>query len=325
MRLVLFQTATGAPRLGALHGSDDQIVDLQTAAGGHEALTSMPALMAAGDDGLDLARQAVERTVTRGDMLARTQARLLCPLGRPTLIRDFATMDTHMRNYLMLRAIERSRNTADPQAHIDAERRAGKLDLPSNWLSVYPHHIGNPLNAIGHEDTLTRPSGVQELDYELELAAVIGRPARNVDPADASAYIFGYMLMNDFTARDIQRAEAKAAGKSKDFDGSYSLGPCIVTRDAVDLRTMRLRSRLNGELQAEDGAASMQISFEQLLAYVSRSCTIHPGEVLASGTFAQGCGYEMGRLLADGDTIELEADGIGVLRNHVRGSDAATP
>ena len=147
---------------------------------------------------------------------------------------------------------------------------------------------------------------------------MVWRKTRNATPEQAAANIFGYMLMNDFTARDIQRAEAKSAGKSKDFDGSYSFGPCIATPDEVDLTRMRLRSRLNGEVQAEDGAASMQISFAQLLSYISRSCTVHPGEVLASGTFALGCGFELGRLLRDGDVVELEADGIGVLRNTVR-------
>jgi 2-keto-4-pentenoate hydratase/2-oxohepta-3-ene-1,7-dioic acid hydratase in catechol pathway len=325
MRFVSYQTLTGSPRVGALHGSEDQVIDLHRAAGADEAFSSMRALMAAGARGLDLARQAIDQAVSAGDVLERAHVRLLCPLGKPTLIRDFATMDTHMRNYLMLRAIERSRSACDPQAYVESERRAGKLDLPANWLSVYQHHIGNPLNVIGPDDTLARPAGVRELDYELELAAVIGQPARNVSIANASTHIFGYTLMNDFSARDIQRAEGKAAGKSKDFDGSYSLGPCIVTPDAVDLRSMRLRVRLNGEQQSEDGAASMQISFEQLLSYISRSCTIHPGEVLASGTFARGCGFELGRLLANSDVIELEADGIGVLRNHVGTSEAVAP
>ena len=324
MRLVQFQTLNAPPRVGALHGSEDHVVDLQTAIAASDTLLSMRALMAAGERGLDLARERVERAVSAGDLLVRSQVRLLSPLGKPTLIRDFATMDTHMSNYLMLRAIERSRSAADPQAYLESERRAGKLDLPANWLSVYQHHIGNPLNVIGPDDTLDRPAGVLELDYELELAAVIGQTTRNVSVADASAHIFGYTLMNDFSARDIQRAEAKAAGKSKDFDGSYSLGPCIVTRDAVDLRSMRLRARLNGEQQSEDAAASMQISFEQLLSYISRSCTIHPGEVLASGTFARGCGFELGRMLDDSDVIELEADGIGVLRNQVRGTAVTT-
>lgn len=325
MRLVTFRKGEGPPRLGALQGSAGQVVDLQALAGAEEAFTSMRALMAAGERGLDLARQSIERAVAAGTLLAGDEVRLLCPLGKPTLIRDFATMDTHMRNYFKLRAIERSRSHADPAAYIEAERRAGKFDLPANWLTVYQHHIGNPLNVIGPDDTLLRPAGVKELDYELELAAVIGRPTLNVTADQAASHIFGYTLMNDFTARDIQRAEAKAAGKSKDFDGSYSIGPCIVTRDAVgDLGRMRLRSRLNGTVQAEDCAASMQISFEQLLAYISRSCTVHPGEVFASGTFARGCGYEMGRLLEDGDLIELEAEGIGVLRNHVRGSAEAT-
>lgn len=318
MRLVTFTLADAAPRLGALAHGDAAVVDLQAVAGPLEALASMRSLMAAGEQGLALAREAVEKAARAGQVLAREAVRLRSPLGRPTLIRDFATMDSHMRHYMLLRAKERHRHAPDIDAAVAADRRAGKLDLPANWLSVYQHHIGNPLNTIGPDDELERPAGVQELDYELELAAVVGRTTRNATPEQAAGHLFGYMLMNDFTARDIQRAEAKAAGKSKDFEGSYSFGPCIATPDEVDLAGMRLRSRLNGEVQAEDSTASMQITFAQLLAYVSRSCTVHPGEVLASGTFALGCGFELGRLLQDGDVIELEADGIGVLRNRVR-------
>ncbi len=317
MRLVTFVAEASTPRLGALVQGVDAVVDLQAVAGPLEILQSVRTLMAAGAPGLALAREAAEQGASRGRVLARDGVRLLSPLGRPTLIRDFATMDSHMRNYMLLRSQERNRLAPDPAAAVEAERRAGKLDLPANWLSVYQHHIGNPLNTIGPDDVLERPAGVQELDYELELAAVVGRETRNASPEQAAANIFGYTLMNDFTARDIQRAEGKAAGKSKDFDGSYSFGPCIATADAVDLTHMRLRSRLNGVVQAEDIASSMKLSFAQLLSYVSRSCTVHPGEVLASGTFALGCGYELGRLLRDGDVIELEADGIGVLRNRV--------
>lgn len=326
MRLVTFQLDGGAPRLGAFHGSSDDVVDFQAIATAEPAFASMRALMAAGERGLDQARKTIDTAVKGGALLPRAQVRLLNPLVKPTLIRDFATMETHMRNYMELRAIERSRTKPDPQKYVEDERRAGKFELPANWLTVYQHHIGNPLNAIGPEDAVERPAGCTELDYELELAAVVGRPTRDASVEEAHAAIFGYTLMNDFTARDVQRAENKAAGKCKDFDGSYSIGPCIVTRDAIgDLARMRLRSRLNGEVQAEDGAASMQLSFAQLVAYISRSCPVHPGEVFASGTFARGCGFELGRLLADGDVVELEADGIGVLRNRVRATGSAAP
>lgn len=330
MRLVSFQAGAGPVRLGALvdgvaASNGTAVVDLLQVEPGMAAFESMRALMHAGDAGLDAARRALERAVAQGRTLALADVRLRPPL-RPTLIRDFATMDSHMRNYLRLRALERAARTADPQAHMEAERRNGKLDLPGNWLSVYQHHIGNPLNVIGHDDALTRPRGVAELDYELELAAVVGRTGADVSPAQAARHIFGYVLMNDFTARDIQRAEAKAAGKSKDFDGSYSIGPCIVTRDALPVHAgVALRAVLNGELQSQDNTRSMQIPFEQLLAYVSRSCTVHAGELLASGTFALGCGFELGRMLADGDVVELQADGLGTLRNTVLPTPAASP
>lgn len=325
MRLVSFRQGAGAARLGALVASGQALVDLSSQPDEALSFASMQALMAAGEPGLDRAREHVDREAAAGRVIDRQRVRLLPPLGRPTLIRDFATMDSHMRNYLLLRARERARTAPDPQAFVEAERRAGKLDLPHNWLTVYQHHIGNPLNVIGPEDTLTRPRGVRELDYELELAAVIGTTGRDLSVEQAERHIFGYTLMNDFTSRDTQRAENKAAGKCKDFDGSYSLGPCIVTRDELgDLRGLRLRARLNGELQSEDGAASMQLSVAQLVSYISVSTTVHAGEVFASGTFANGCGYETGRLLEDGDVIELEADGIGTLRNVISSTRGPT-
>lgn len=320
MKLVSFRReAGGAARLGALVGPDGAVADLLALAPQVPAFDSMRALMAAGRDGLEQAQDVVARAEAAGTVIDGRGVRLLPPLGRPTLIRDFATMDAHMRNYLLLRSHERGRDAADLQAHVEAERRAGKLDLPRNWLTVYQHHIGNPLNVIGPEDELRRPRGVRELDYELELAAVVRTTGCDLSVEQAEGHIFGYTLMNDFTARDIQRAEHKAAGKCKDFNGSYSLGPCIVTRDELsDLGRVRLRARLNGVVQSEDTAASMQISFAQLLSYISASNTVHAGEVLASGTFANGCGYELGRLLEDDDVIELEADGLGTLRNFVR-------
>ena len=101
--------------------------------GSQEAFTSLRALMAAGDRGLDLIRQIVARATASGDLLVHSQVRLLCPLGRPTLIRDFATMDSHMRNYLLLRATERGRGNPDPQAHLEAERRAGRFSRRTSF------------------------------------------------------------------------------------------------------------------------------------------------------------------------------------------------
>ncbi|MGE0349199.1 fumarylacetoacetate hydrolase family protein [Hydrogenophaga sp.] len=315
-----FRQAEGLPRLGALHGPDDDVIDLAAADAGTGVFESIRSLMASEVRGLDMAHEVLYTAIREGRLTPRAEVQLLSPIGKPTLIRDFATMETHMRNYLMLRAVERSRTVVDPPAYIASERAAGRLDMPRNWLTVYQHHIGNPLNTMGPDDVLTRPVGVKELDYELELAAVVGQSARSVSVEEAAGHIFGYTLMNDFTARDIQRIEGKAAGKSKDFDGSYSIGPCIVTRDEFKRwPKVKLRSRLNGQLQAEDSTSSMRLSFEQLLSYISQSCTIHPGEILASGTFAMGCGYEVGRFLEDGDIVEIEADGIGTLRNQVRG------
>jgi 2-keto-4-pentenoate hydratase/2-oxohepta-3-ene-1,7-dioic acid hydratase in catechol pathway len=157
------------------------------------------------------------------------------------------------------------------------------------------------------------------MDYELELAAVIGKTGKNISKENAPSHIFGYTIFNDLSARDVQPDEMQARGpsRSKDFDGANVIGPCIVTADAFDPVNARMTSRINGETQGGGSVSSMDFSFSDLIAFISESETLHAGELLGSGTVGTGCGLETGRMLRSGDVVELEIDGIGILRTEV--------
>jgi 2-keto-4-pentenoate hydratase/2-oxohepta-3-ene-1,7-dioic acid hydratase in catechol pathway len=128
-------------------------------------------------------------------------------------------------------------------------------------------------------------------------------------------------MFNDLTQRDVQAQENSPSGKSKDFDGSYIIGPCIVTLDEFpNIYDISVRTRLNGEQKTESSTKTLRVTFERVIAHISESNTLHAGEIFGTGTFQNGCGVETNRLLRDGDVIELEGDGIGILRNTVRRS-----
>jgi 2-keto-4-pentenoate hydratase/2-oxohepta-3-ene-1,7-dioic acid hydratase in catechol pathway len=226
------------------------------------------------------------------------EPRLLAPL-RPRSLRDFLAFEGHMRNALS---------------------RLGR-EIPNEWYDVPAYYKGMPDTVIGPEAEIPWPAWTDHLDHELELAAVIGpRPVRDVAAADAREAIFGWTIWNDMSARDVQSRElpiGMGPGKAKDWDGSNVLGPCIVTADELDAADVRMAVRVNGETWGEASSADMHHAFGDLIAYASRSQTLYPGEVIGSGTAPGGSGLELDRRLAPRDVIELEIEGIGVLRNTI--------
>ena len=225
------------------------------------------------------------------------EPRLLAPL-RPRTLRDFLAFEGHLKN---------------------AYRNLGR-DIPEEWYAVPAYYKGLPDTVVGHEAEIPWPAYTDRLDHELELAAVIGVECRDVERADAAGVVFGYTIWNDFSARDVQRREGAVGmgpGKAKDWDGSNALGPCIVTPDEFDASAARMRVRVNGEVWGEDTSANMHHTFADMIAYASQSLTLRPGEVLGSGTAAGGSGLELDRWVQHGDVVELEVEGIGVLRNRI--------
>jgi 2-keto-4-pentenoate hydratase/2-oxohepta-3-ene-1,7-dioic acid hydratase in catechol pathway len=224
-------------------------------------------------------------------------ARLLAPL-RPRSLRDFLAFEGHLKGAL---------------------GRLGR-PIPDEWYEVPAYYKGMPDTVIGPDQEVPWPSFTDRLDHELELACVIGQRCRDVQPGSAGNVIFGYTIWNDISARDVQVRElpiGMGPGKAKDWDGSNVLGPCLVTADELDARDLRMSVRVNGETWGEDTTASMHWSFADMIAYASRGQTLYPGEVFGSGTAAGGSGIELDRELAPGALVELEIEGIGVLRNRI--------
>ena len=159
-----------------------------------------------------------------------------------------------------------------------------------------------------------------KIDYEVELALVIGKRGRDIAPADAYGHIFGYTVLNDVTARDVQRRHGGQFFKGKGLDGSCPMGPWVVTADeAGDPMALRMQLWVNGELRQNDTTAAMIFDIPTLIASLSEGLTLEPGDILATGT-PSGVGYAMDppRYLTDGDEVCCEIEGIGRLCNRLR-------
>ena len=224
-------------------------------------------------------------------------ARLLAPL-RPRSLRDFLTFEGHLNNALS---------------------RLGR-PIPEEWFDVPAYYKGMPDTVIGPDEVIPWPHYSDRLDHELELAAVIGREGTDITREHALEHVFGWTIWNDVSARDVQVRElpiGMGPAKAKDWDGSNVLGPCIVTADELDGTSVRMAVRVNGETWGEDTSANMHHTFADLIAYASQAQRLYPGEVLGSGTAAGGSGIELDRRLGEGDVVELEVEGIGILRNTI--------
>ncbi|WP_368039655.1 fumarylacetoacetate hydrolase family protein [Ruegeria atlantica] len=178
-----------------------------------------------------------------------------------------------------------------------------------------------PTSIVAPEaDILIFPSVSQAIDYEVELAVVIGKPGRNIAKADAYDHVYGYTILNDITARDIQRRHGGQYFKGKGLDGSCPLGPFIVTADTIsDPHALSIGLTVNGEQRQNGSTSDMIFDIPTLIASLSEGMTLEPGDVIATGT-PSGVGYAMDppQFLKDGDTVVCEISEIGTLRNTVR-------
>jgi fumarylacetoacetate (FAA) hydrolase len=200
------------------------------------------------------------------------------------------------------------------------------------WYEIPTFYFSNTSEIYGHDQPVPYPVGCHELDIELEIACVIGRAGKDIAVDEAAEYIAGYMIMNDWSARDFQRQDMKlnlGPGKGKDF--ATSLGPWLVTPDelaawrsghgASERYDMTMLARVNGQEISRGNFSDIFYSFPQMIAYASRNARLRPGDVIGSGTVGTGCLLEIGTRIHPwfqrGETIELEIAGIGILRNTV--------
>ena len=307
-------------RIGVVDTARGAVLDLAAAAAAvgwdPAPFASMLALIEADDMALDLAR---ELAAGDGHWTPLASVRLLAPL-QPLQMRDAMSFETHIRQSGRGgRAI--GARAQGGEAAFQAVMAEATEPLAEVYRQMPIYYITNRMIIAGPETTVTWPRYSKVMDYELEVAIVTRRSRANIPEAEAANHIFGYTIFNDFSARDKQMAEMAGRlgpAKGKSFDGANVLGPWIVTPDELgDPQTLNVEVRVNGETRAKGTTANMLFPFPQLLAYVSQDETIHAGEVFGSGTVGNCCGLELGRFLQNGDTIELDVDRIGVLRNHV--------
>ncbi len=247
-----------------------------------------------GDRVIQLAAQTLQSFFTGGGR-AREHAEypldevdLRPPVLRPPSVRDFYAFEQHVKT---------------------ARARRG-FDVPEEWYRIPVFYFSNPNAMYGPEDEIPYPEGTRELDYELEVAAVIG----------AEGKIGGFTVMNDWSARDLQREEMKVGlGPAKGKDFATSLGPVVVTPDEFDGSEAVMVARVNREERSRGNLADMHHSWEAIVAHAGRNTELWPGDILGSGTVGTGCILELGdeRWLQPGDVVELEVEGIGTLRNTV--------
>jgi 2-keto-4-pentenoate hydratase/2-oxohepta-3-ene-1,7-dioic acid hydratase in catechol pathway len=241
------------------------------------------------------------------------QVRLLPPI-QPATIRDFVTFEEHVEG--VRRSIDHT------------------LGVPDAWYDAPTFYFTNPYAVIGAHDRVPMPPGAHVFDFELEVAAVIGRAGRDLTPEQARDHIIGYTLMNDWSARDLQSREMRVGlGPCKGKDTATTLGPWLVTADELEPRrdadgflSLALTAQINGEVVGRDLLSNMSWTFEDMVAYASRGADVRPGDVLGSGTCGNGgCLAELWGVrgehapppLEPGDTVTLTAQGIGTVSNLV--------
>lgn len=216
------------------------------------------------------------------------------------------------------------------EQHVATCRRHRGLDMVPEWYRVPVFYFGNPASIVGHGDEVHAPRECRQLDYELELACVIGRQCRDLPDDDrALDVVAGFTILNDWSARDLQAIEMKAGlGPSKGKDFATSLGPGLVGLDELretyrDGRFhLEMTATVNGRELSRGNAGSMYWTWPQILAHASRDATLREGDVIGSGTVGGGCILELtpeatGGWLRPGDVVELSVERLGTLRNRV--------
>ncbi|MEY4538303.1 MAG: hypothetical protein RLZZ306_60 [Bacteroidota bacterium] len=316
MKLVTFRNTKGESRTGWLTG--DGVVDMNLASS--ELPTDMLTF-------IDNHEEYFVVIKALGDIQPHYQLadiQLLAPLPNPRSFRDYIGFEMHMLN---------------------ASRSFGHT-VGEAWYEMPIFYFTNHQAIYGHEDEIKRPQKETKLDIELEMACIIGKKGKDIKADDATPYIFGYTVFNDWTARAIQKREMEIPlGPHKGKDFANAIGPCIVTADEMEqyrcefsddffespLKVpsyrgkrldVKMTSRINGVTICEGNYKTAFYNFEQMIERASENnVTLYPGDMLGSGTVGWGSlienNFSVHRPLEPGDVVELEIEGIGILRNSV--------
>ena len=259
-----------------------------------------------GDDGELLARSGEQALSDPLDVIADGEAELLAPVPVPPSVRDFYAFETHVRTY----------------------REANGKEMDPDWYELPVFYFQNPAAIRSARDDVPMPPGSVKYDFELEFAAVIGRPGANLAPDEAEQHIAGYLLFCDWSARDLQAREVlHTLGPVKAKDTATSLGPWLITPDELAPRRsgksfdLQMSASVNGRPYSKGNADDLYWSFGQMISYASRGTRVQTGDVIASGTVGTGCILELSTVhsedeypwLKPGDEVRLEADLLGAI------------
>ena len=242
-----------------------------------------------------------------GPRYRESEFSFLPPVVRPISFRDFDGFEQHVKS---------------------ARARHGQ-GVPPAWYELPAFYFSNPNALVGQAACVCAPAGSRELDFELELGVVIGHRGRDIAPERAWEHVYGFTIINDFSARDLQRRETSiGVGPAKGKDFATAVGPWLVPRSEFGDRiagaklTLEMIARVNGRELSRGNVASLHHSIPQMIAYASRDAELFAGDLIGTGTVGSGCILELGPektggWLKPGDVVELEIERLGVLRTHV--------
>ena len=289
MKLLTFlKKNTEQSCLGAL--VDNKVLDLSNLS------SNMLDFINGGQKMLDAAIDILKKPIN-SNLYNLDQIQIKAPILNPPSLKDFFAFEEH--------------------AKAGAKRR--NEELPKEWYELPAYYKGNHREIYGMGDEIPWPYYTRKLDFECEIACVVGKKGKNILLDDAENYIFGYMIFNDFSARDIQKKEMvlrMGPAKGKDFANSF--GPYLVTKDEVDpKKDFSLKAYVNEELWSEGHFKDQFWGFPLMVSHLSQEETIYPGDVIGSGTFYRGCGLDLDRWIKPGDIVELEVAKLGKLRNKI--------
>lgn len=301
MKFVTFTNTEQQQRAGIM--INDSVIDLHLASNG-ELPETMADFLKNHSKYMPVVQSLLETKDLPSINLKNIQ--LKAPLPNPTSFRDFVAFETHVKN-----ATKRSGNT-----------------VATEWYEMPIFYFSNPNAMKGPKEEVKRPSKCVRLDYELELACVIGKEGKNIKASEAEDYIFGYTILNDWSARDIQMKEMKVLlGPAKGKDFATSIGPYIVTTDELEPYRvgqrfdLEMTAKVNGEVLSKGNFKDIYYSFGDMIERASEDVTLYPGDIIGSGTVGFGCLLELGtevhRWLEPGDEVELAITGLGSLTNKI--------
>ena len=299
MRFVTYRTVETGPRLGLLH--DGLVIDVEYFgdAIGQDLPSTMLDFIDLGPIGLRFLREAIDSATTAdliGTSLPEGNVTLLAPIPRP-------------RKNIFGIGLNYTEHVAESARSLDTSK-----ELPQQPVifSKPPTAVAAWNDPIGHNAQVT-----QQLDWETELAVIIGSTARRVAEADALNHVFGYTVINDVSARDCRRAGQWIVSKGQ--DGFAPMGPCIVTPDEIgDPHNLNILTHVNGVEKQNSNTRFMLFNINQLIADISSVMTLEPGDIIATGTPAGvGAGRDPQEFMWPGDVVECTIEGIGTLRNPI--------